>query len=295
MTLLEALTWGEAQIRSTLSQKRFPTMHNAKLDAQILLAHALNKPAKYLATHLADPLPADLFSSYQRLIERRARHEPVAYLTGSRGFYDRDMFVNSHVLIPRPETELMIEEALKLATDQSVIADVGTGSGAIAVTMAALTNLPIFATDTSKRALNVAEQNAVANQVTHLVTFLEASLLGSSIESFLGTPHLLICANLPYVPLGHKKNMDPDVLQYEPHEALFAGVDGLDAYDALLQEMHTRQSELPHRVTALFEIDPSQMHSLPKLIRSFFPQARVEIKNDLARMPRLAVIDLLLR
>ena len=295
MTHLEALTWGEAQLQATLSQKRFPTMHRPKLDAQILLGYALGKPAKYLTTHFADELSAASFDTYRRLIERRARHEPVAYLTGSRGFYDRDILVNSHVLIPRPETELMIEEALKLATDTSVIADVGTGSGAIAVTMAALTNLPVFATDTSTRALQVAEQNAVASQVTHLVTFLETSLLGRAIESFRGTPHLLLLANLPYVPLRLKADMDPDVLRYEPHEALFAGVDGLDAYDALLQEIHAQQSALPHRITALFEIDPSQMYSLPKLIQSFFPQARVEIKNDLARIPRLAVIDLLLR
>lgn len=292
MTLLEALTWGEAQIRATLSEKRFPTMHHPKLDAQILLAHALEKPPKFLATHLADPLPSNLFDAYHRLIERRARHEPIAHLTGSRGFYDREMIVTHDTLIPRPETELMIEEALQHASKASVIVDVGTGSGAIAVTIAALTNLPTFATDTSARALRIAEQNAAANHVEHLVTFKETSLIGSAIEHLRGVPRLLLLANLPYVPLRTKVDMDPDVLRYEPHEAIFAGVDGLDAYDALLQEIQTHRSTLPAHITALFEIDPSHLHSLPRLVQSFFPHASVEIKNDLSRRPRLAVIHL---
>lgn len=292
MTLLEALTWGEAQLRATLHEKRFPTMHHAKLDAQILLAHVLQKPVKHLAMHLSDDFPSSLFDAYHRLIQRRARHEPIAYLTGSRGFYDRDIQVNAHVLIPRPETELLVEEGLQRAAGAEVILDIGTGSGAIAIVMASHTHLPVLATDISQSALQVAQQNAKQSHVEHLITFFQTPLLGETKKRLSGVTHALLLANLPYVPLRLQADMDPDVLCYEPHEALFAGVDGLEAYDALLQEVSTHRITLPKKITALFEIDPSQAHSLPRLVKSFFPQAEIEIKNDLARLPRLAVIHL---
>lgn len=289
MTILEALTWGEAQISATLHEKKFQG-HRPKLDAQILLAQTLDHPTSYLISHLTDELTPDAQEKYLRLIERRARHEPVAYITGEKSFYGRSFLVNPGVLIPRPDTEVMIEEVLKRLSLNALVIDVGTGSGAIGVTLAAEANHPIVATDTSVSALQVAKTNARALGVEHLLSFEQASLLGAlALQSYATAPSLIIAANLPYLPLRYKAEMDPDVMNYEPHEALFAGVDGLDAYDALLLQIQTRRNELPKHIELLMEIDPEQSVSLPRLVKSFFPTAKIEIVNDLSRQPRVII------
>lgn len=289
VTILEALTWGETQIKTTLHEKKYQG-HRPKLDAQILLALALNRPTSYLISHLTDELLPEIQEKYLRLIERRARHEPVAYITGEKSFYSRSFLVNPGVLIPRPDTEVMIEEVLKRLSLNALVIDVGTGSGVIGVTLAAEANHPIIATDTSTNALQVAKANARALGVEHLLSFEQASLLGAlALQSYATAPSLIIAANLPYLPLRYKTEMDPDVMNYEPHEALFAGVDGLDAYDALLLQIKTRRNELPKHIELLMEIDPDQAISLPRLVQSFFPSAKIEVVNDLSRQPRVVI------
>lgn len=289
MIILEALTWGENQINKTLHEKKYQG-HRPKLDAQILLAYSLNRPTSYLISHLTDELLPEIQEKYLRLIERRARHEPIAYIIGEKSFYGRSFLVNPGALIPRPDTETMIEEVLKRLSLNAIVIDVGTGTGAIGITLAAEANHPIIATDTSVNALQVAKANARALGVDHLLSFEQASLLGALAEkSYATAPSLIIAANLPYLPLRYKAEMDPDVINYEPHEALFAGVDGLDAYDALLLQIKIRRNELPKHIELLMEIDPNQAVSLPRLVQSFFLNAKIEIVNDLSRCQRVII------
>ncbi len=292
MTILEALAWGEAQISATLHEKKFQG-HRPKIDAQILLAHALEKPTSFLISHLTDELTSDVQEKYLRLIERRARHEPVAYITGEKSFFGRSFLVNPGVLIPRPDTETLVEEVLKRLSLNALVIDVGTGSGAIGVSLAAQANHPVVATDTSVAALQIAKVNAQTHGVEHLVSLEHAPLLGAlATQSFATAPSLIIAANLPYLPLSYRDLIDPDVNNYEPHEALFAGIDGLDAYDALLLQIKNRRSELPKRIDLLMEIDPGQATSLPRLVHSFFPDAHIEIVNDLTRRARVVIATL---
>jgi release factor glutamine methyltransferase len=289
VTILEALAWGGKKINTTLDEKKNPG-HRPKLDAQVLLAYALNRPTSYLIGHLTDELTASVQEKYLRLIERRTRHEPVAYLTGEKSFYGRSFFVNQNVLVPRPDTETLVDEVLKRISLNALLIDVGTGSGAIGVSVAAQANHPIVATDTSINALQVAKINAQQHGVEHLVSLEHAPLLGTmATQSYATAPSLVIAANLPYLPISYRELIDPDVINYEPHEALFAGIDGLDAYDALLSQIKNRRAELPKRIELLMEIDPSQTSSLPRLVHSIFPEAQIEIINDLSRRPRVVI------
>ncbi|MGQ9557639.1 MAG: peptide chain release factor N(5)-glutamine methyltransferase [Desulfurispora sp.] len=236
---------------------------SARLDAEALLAHVLTCDRLHLYRFPGQPLDAARQARYEDLVRRRAAGEPVAYLTGRREFYGREFLVTPAVLIPRPETELLVELAARRWTEYAregaifaetlsgrpakemaggekqpeaagLIADTGTGSGAIAVTLAALLpGVRVLATDISVAALEVARQNAVRHGVVDRVEFYRGDLLTALPERYTGRL-ALICANLPYVPEGERAQLPPDVLHYEPHLALFGGPDGLDLYRRLL-------------------------------------------------------------
>lgn len=177
-----------------------------------------------LITRADDPLPGTFHDAYDGLIARRSLHEPVAYIVGQREFYGRPFTVTPAVLIPRPETELMVDTVLRLLPADTFVrlVDVGTGSGAVALTLAAeRPQWHIEATDISSDALRVALRNAEALGVRGQVTFLEGDLLAPTMGVFDA-----IVSNPPYVPLRDAAGVHPTVRDHEPHVALFGGDDG---------------------------------------------------------------------
>jgi release factor glutamine methyltransferase len=197
----------------------------------VLARHVLGWDRTTLLVHLPDPPPAGFDSRFQPLVERRLRREPVAYITGRREFWGLAFTVTPDVLVPRPETEFVIEEALQLRADTSRslrrIIDVGTGSGCLAVSLAVeCREARVTATDTSRAALAVASQNAAAHGVADRIQFLEADLFGDAAAADL------IVSNPPYVPEGDA--LPPEVARYEPKQALLAGADGMSVIRRLM-------------------------------------------------------------
>lgn len=287
MSIFEALAWAGEKLKAA-EPAHVLGARNAKLDAQVLLAANLQKPTSYLFAHGEEKLDLATQEHFMLLIERRTRHEPVAYLLGEKDFYRRTFTVSPATLIPRPDTELLIDLVRQDIGKNTLIVDVGTGSGAIAVTLAAETNTEVIAIDISQEALKVAHHNAEQHDVADKVAFLQGNLLKPFFETYnTWTPSarpdsLLIVANLPYLTGRQWEGLDPDVKEYEPQTALVGGVDGLDFYDELLMQLAARRKELPRGVKIFFEIDPSQVSSCQTLIRHYFPETAPEGVRDLA-------------
>ena len=231
---------------------------------------------------------------------RRKQGEPVAYIIGKKGFMGLEFAVDSRVLVPRPETELLVEKALELLegagtsvlpkatllSDEPhpLIADVGTGSGAIAVSLAK--NLPratVYATDISAAAMAVARENSVAYGVAGQVVFLQ----GHYLQALLEPVHVVVC-NPPYIPQDELPELERDVRDYEPAVALSGGADGLDAYRALFPELATYLLPGGH---ALFEIGFDMAECLTALAAQHLPDARAEVYQDLAGFDRILCIS----
>src|SRR5205823_11641678 len=215
---------------------------NARLDAQVLLSHTLHTERSFLYAYPEQVLTSEQEQQYQTLIERRSRGEPIAYLTGHKEFYGLDFLVDKRVLIPRPETELLVEAALNScrtmfdAGRTPIVADIGTGSGAIPVTLAVLEpRLPyLYACDISTDALDVASLSCQRHHVEDRVRLLQGDLLAP-----LPEPVDILTANLPYVGTEEMALLTPDVRDYEPQVALFSGTHGLD----LLQRFFTTDQQ----------------------------------------------------
>ena len=215
----------------------------AAIDAEVLARHATGWDRPTYLTRRDEPALAAVASSYDNAITRRERREPVAYITGTREFWGLDFHVTPAVLIPRPETEFVVEAALGRLNDRTRawrIADVGTGSGCLAVALAhELSRAQVTAIDISSEALDVARRNARRLGVEARVSFVETSLL----ERVPG-PFDLIVANPPYVPASHAPTLSPDVRDHEPRPALYGhGEDGLDEIRALLAQAPSRLVE----------------------------------------------------
>jgi release factor glutamine methyltransferase len=224
-----------AHARSLLVTAGIPP-DDAALDAEVLARHALGWDRATLLAHGRDPAPAGFGALYDTLVARRTQREPVAQIVGTREFWGQAFEVTPDVLVPRPETELIVEEALEFARDHAceIVIDVGTGSGCIGISVAhAVSNARVIAIDRAKAALAVARRNAARLDVSDRLEFREADL-------FQGTHERadLILANPPYVPDGDEPTLSPEVLGYEPRGALFAGADGLDVIRRLLRDAH---------------------------------------------------------
>jgi release factor glutamine methyltransferase len=211
------------------------------LDAEILLAHVLKKNKAWVVAHGADRLSLALRPRLASLVRRRAKREPVAYILGYKEFYGRPFQVNRHTLIPRPETELFIDVLKKRLkkNDRFLLWDVGTGCGEIAVTAAyEFKKAKILATDICRRALRVADANRRAHAKSKQVELLQADGLNDAVRDRLSHSRLpfVIAANLPYLPERDTKKLMKDVVDFEPHKALFGGKDGLDFIRQLLTD-----------------------------------------------------------
>ncbi|MFA5047608.1 MAG: peptide chain release factor N(5)-glutamine methyltransferase [Patescibacteria group bacterium] len=260
-----------------LTAKKIPS---ASLDAELLLSHILQRPKIFLYAHNEYKLSQKQENDFKKSLARRLKHEPVAYITGRKEFFGLTFVVNKKVLIPRPETELLIEEAINYFecnnSSKKVLADIGTGSGCIAITLKKyLPRLEVIATEKSSGAISVARENIKKNKVK--IKVIQSDLLQK-------IPHKkidIITANLPYLPANRKTLKD---LSYEPKMALLAGRDGLDVYEKLFKQISALKTR-PQLV--LCEIDPSQNLKIKKLANTLLPEYSAETKKDLAGKYRL--------
>jgi release factor glutamine methyltransferase len=214
------------------------TPAEAALDAEVLARHILGWDRATLITNGREPERQGFGEALDALIERRARREPVAQIVGHREFWGLDFEVTRDVLVPRPETELIVEEALAFARERRLthIIDVGTGSGCIAIAIASeLPDVRITATDASLPAIEVARRNASAHGVQSRIDFHLGDVL-----SDVDGPAELIVSNPPYVPEAMAAHLQPEVVQYEPHAALFGGETGLEVLATLFEQAPPR-------------------------------------------------------
>jgi release factor glutamine methyltransferase len=273
----DGLRWAAKQLDATTEPE---------LSARLLLAHILGCSTTDLFIHPDRSLTVDQSARFGDLVAQRARHRPVAYLVGHREFLALDFVVDERVLIPRPETELLVEAVIEAAGDAPVrIVDVGTGSGAIAVSLAVhLPQARIWAVDASKAALQVARENARRHGVLSRLSFLQGDLLAP-----LPEPVEFVVANLPYVSEIEYVDLPADIRLHEPREALLAGVDGLDAIRALLDQAH---AHLAPKGAIWLEIGSGQGQQVSQLARGTFPRAQVVVIQDYAHLDRLVHIQL---
>jgi len=270
-TLTTALANGAARLAHLPSARR---------DAELLLMRAANVDRAFLLTHPDTPLTPDQLATYNQWIDRRAQHEPVQYITREQEFYGLALRVTPDVLIPRPETEHLVEAALQRLPHNAPlrIADVGTGSGAIAIAIAhSLPLATVTALDTSPAALAVARHNAEHHHLTARIRFLESDLLAAVASETFDA----ILSNPPYV--AEFEVLAPEVHNFEPHAALFAGRSGLDIYQRLIPQAH--QCLKPHG-WLFMEIGHNQRDALAALLNGWLD---LDFVSDLQGIPRVAI------
>jgi release factor glutamine methyltransferase len=269
MTLREALTHA--------------SKHIARRDAETLLAHILHQPRTHLLTHPDSTLTPAQLEAFNRLTTRRSNGEPLQYLTETQEFFGLNLRVTPAVLIPRPETEHLVEAVLSWTRTQPAtplhILDVGTGSGAIAIALAAnLPNATIIATDIAPAALTIARENAATHNTR--IRFEQADLL-----PHLTTPLDILVSNPPYIPTTDAPTLQREVIAHEPHNALFAGPDGLDLYRRLIPAAHAALR--PGGLLAL-EIGFGQREALTQFLTNWH---KLKFLDDYAGIPRVALAE----
>ena len=257
----------------------------AERDARLLARWVLGWDAARLIAQGRDPLPPELAARYDAIIERRARREPVAYLVGHQEFWGLNFDVSPAVLIPRPETELIVEAVIERFAKSAAplrIADVGTGSGCLAVALAhELPRARIVATDTSHEAIAIARRNAAQHGVSDRIDLRRTDLL-DEIEG----PFDLIVSNPPYVPEIDRPTLPPEVRDHEPAAALFAGPDGLTIIERLLKQAHDRLRE---GGTLVMEFGHGQSAAIQALVNHTGRFAGVSVRQDLQGIPRVLI------
>lgn len=276
--LTATLRWASAQLA--------PYIDRPQVEAELLLVHVLAQPRAYLWAHPEAILTPQQAADYAAWVQRRAAGEPLPYITGQIEFFELMFTVTPDVLIPRPETETLVEAALDWvkAHPDAVAVDVGTGSGCIAVALAVhAPSLRLYATDISPAALQVARANAERHNAAERITFIEGDLLAP-----LPEPVGLIVSNPPYIAENEWDALPLSVLQ-EPRLALLSGADGLDAIRRLLAQAQTRLR--PGGLT-LVEIGERQGKAAQALAQAAFPNAAVAILPDLAGKDRVLKISI---
>lgn len=279
MTIHQALTTGKQHLNS-------PTSH---LDCELILCHILKQPKTFLITHSDDELTNEQQAHFDSLIRERANGKPIAYITHEKEFFKRSFFVDERVLIPRPETEEMVEDAIAYLNQHpevQTIIDLGSGSGCIAITMAhEFPTRSVIGLEISAEALEVAKINQERFPCDNL-QLLESNLL-SNLPTTINQQPITILANLPYIGTETNAFVSDETKAYEPHQALFGGSDGLELYRQTWQQIKDKNLKL----SSLFmEIGFSQAEKIEQEARNAFPEMHYELKNDLAGLPRTAVL-----
>lgn len=265
-------------------------LDSPRLDAEVLLAHVLNQPERiYLYVHFDQPLEQSELAAYRECIKRRVQHEPVAYITGHRDFMGLDFKVTKDTLIPRPDTEILVEAVLQrlpAAGENSTLADIGTGTGAICLSLLNyLPKLRAMAVDISPGALAVAQENSVSLGLSQRVEFLQGDLLAPLKAK--GELLNAIVSNPPYIPKADIATLASDVRAYEPMGALDGGEDGLDFYRRLLAESGDL---LKDGGFLAMEVGIHQAHQLEALAKDMSQWGKCEILRDLAGIERVVIL-----
>lgn len=295
MSIKQALAFAAKQLQAK-------QIKNPLFEAELLLAFALKKEREFLLAYPEKQISASVLTKYKKFINARARNTPFAYLCGYKYFYGLKFIVNKNVLVPRPETEMLVEEVLHRTggMQPAIIIDIGTGSGCIPIAIAKELGLKassscFFAGDISATALAIAKKNARCHDVAAAIKFYKGDLLEPFLK-LLNKPQIIehyaqifITANLPY--LAPRQIKASPTIQKEPWLALAAGKDGLKYYRKLFKQIRALAFPLPE-ITLLIEIDHTQKNSLQKLLKQIFPQADFAIKKDLGGHYRLVIIKI---
>lgn len=260
---------------------------DARLKTELLLGHLLKLDRVGLYVNLERRLPPEQASAFSVFIQRCLNHEPIAFITGHKEFFGIDFQVAPHTLIPRPETELLVEKAIELTItafpQPCLIADVGTGCGAIGIALALhLPRAKIYATDISTAALGITASNCQRHGVSDRIILLHGDLLDP-----LPEPVHLILANLPYISDSDLTELTPEISMFEPLLALAGGVDGLWRIRKLISQAGEK---LLRGGAVLLEIGHDQGQAVSKLAKEHFPVAKVSIMTDLSGLDRVASI-----
>ena len=276
-TVLDVLRW-------TTERFTRASLESPRLDAELLLAHALGVERIRLYVDFAKPLSPEELLAFRQLVRRRLRFEPVAYLIGYREFWSMRLEVCPGVLVPRPETETLVEAALRWAARREAltIVDVGTGSGAIAIALAKeLPGAQVVAVEREAPALRVAARNI--GRLAPAIALVQGSLLGA----FAAESCDLVVANLPYIPQSGEASLPPDVREWEPASALFGGTDGLDLVRELVPEA---AKVLRPAGLLLLELDSVQVDAVAALCAAS-GLVGAAILRDLAGLPRIVSVQ----
>jgi len=273
----EAIRWGLGLLSDS--------SESARADAQLLLAHALGRSREWAVAHPEALLPAEEARGFTALCERRRAGVPIAYLLGSAGFCGREFLVDESVLVPRPETEHLVEEAIEFIRERTYpregvpkVLDVGTGCGVIACTIVSETNATVDATDVSNGALTLAIENARRLGVSERCRFYRGDL----VEPVRGNRYDVVIANLPYVPSADL-SQPPEPASFEPRLAMDGGPDGLELYRRLLSEIENLLNE---EALLLLEAAPPTIESLRVLTQGALRNFVISVGHDYAGLPR---------
>ena len=283
-TIAEALTRGSHKLDAA-------GIDQALLTAGLLLRFVLGVDRTYLLTRADEEIDQTRYRRYLSLIDRRAAGEPAQYLIGYQEFYGLDFVVSPDVLIPRPETEFLVERVLKLVDDHPLesplIVDVGTGSGCIAVTLAVkLQQARVIATDVSRSALQIASTNAANHGVTDRIDFLEGDLL-DPLDSRSVDAVDIVASNPPYVEERSRDELQREVRDWEPQSALFGGADGLDFYRRLVIEARRYLKADGHLV---LEVGYGQLDAIGEMLPGLGWEV-IDVIRDLQDIPRVLTLQ----
>lgn len=271
------------------------------LDAEILLSLAGNMPKVYILAHPEKKLSAMQMKKFDSFRARRANGEPIAYIAGKKEFFGLEFLVNKNVLIPRPETEILVESAIdkmKKHYARLTVIDVGTGSGNIIISIAK--NIPqifqkkinFYAIDISKESLQIAKANAKRYKLNKKIKFVQSDMLEYFVKRKTKLENILIVANLPYVsPILYKKNKNN--LKYEPKNALASNSKGLNHCIRLIREISeiNKKCYMLH-ATCYMEISPEQKSEIGRIIKKYWPKAKIAFFRDLAGKWRVVKIEI---
>lgn len=273
-----------SQALSRARQALNPITNQAFWEALALLAQATRRDKEQLLTYREWQLSSEVEAAFAFYLRRRLDREPLAYIVGHKEFYGLDFYVDRRVLIPRPETELLVEKALEVATllPDPAIADIGTGCGAIAISLAVkLPQSQIYATDNSLQALEVARINCQRHGIEARLHLFRGDMLSPLLQKVS-----IIVANLPYIPTDEIKNLPPEIKLFEPLAALDGGEGGLEKIAAFLVEV---PDKLASGGYFLLEVGQGQDIRVQTMAQKALPQAEVRVFPDLAGIPRVVL------
>lgn len=285
-SILEAILWGKKELEK---------LPDPRVQAELLITHVVEKDRLYIHLHSAQRLTDAQWERFQKAVARRLRGEPLQYITGTQNFMGFDFEVTPDVLIPRQDTERLVEVVLdwtvsRHAAGELKIADLGTGSGAIAVALAKLIpSTHLYAVDISEAALRLAKKNALRLDAAGKITFLQGDLFRPLKPLQLEGSLDIIASNPPYIAFQEKNELEPVVRDHEPHLALFAPGEGLDFYRSIIPEAKTY---LKRGGLLALEIGASQASSVKKIFEETAGYSNIAVFKDYAGLDRVVTAEL---